>query len=87
MDSSKRNYMLPLILCLVFAWWAVGRVTDAVNPPQPKHPVLSFVAKAAKAALWIMLIADQPPETERSHMVHARVDDQGIRVLDHSKGW
>jgi hypothetical protein len=33
-----------------------------------------------------MMFAEQPP-AEQHYVVHARVDENGHRVLDHGKGW
>jgi hypothetical protein len=53
--------------------------------PQNDRPVLRLIAKAAKTALWFMLIAEPAPE-QRQMAQHA-VGDDGFPVIDHARAF
>lgn len=71
------------VACLVGGWWLSGKTS---SPTVPERPVLKFLARAAKAMLWLSLIAEQPP-AEQPTYAHARVGADGQPMLDHSRGW
>ena len=87
---DKTTTKMVIGACLVsaaLAWWLATSPVSPINP-SPQRPVLTAIARIAKAALWIMLVADKPPsgDQHQHYALHA-VDTDGHRVLDHSRGW
>lgn len=75
----NRSTLLVLVIVFAAGWWTSSR--PAPTPTPPDRPVLRWLARAAKSLLWIAVFAEPaPPEAPR--VVHARVDRDGIRVLD-----
>lgn len=80
---KPRTLAIVCAACLFLGWWH--------SRPEPKpapladRPILKALARLAKAGLWIMLVAEQPPQDEPAQFVHARGDD--ARPLRHSEGW
>jgi|LakMenEpi03Aug12_release.lakeMendotaPanAssembly.Ray.scaffolds.fasta_scaffold164825_2 hypothetical protein len=83
--TDVRLLVIAGILGVAVGWWAATSPASPVKPA-PERPVLRFLAKLAKTGLWVMMFAEQPP-AEQHYVVHARVDENGHRVLDHGKGW
>ena len=80
------------VLGCIFCWWlntGRGPAPSPFNPlpvvPQNDRPVLRLIAKAAKTALWFMLIAEPAPE-QRQMAQHA-VGDDGFPVIDHARAF
>jgi hypothetical protein len=88
MKPSERNIVIAGLVCLAIGWWLASSPASPVRPepPRPERPVLRFVARVAKTFLWVMMVAERPPQ-EQSHIVHARVDADGQQVLNHGEGW
>jgi|GEM_PF-886272 len=84
-QRDLRPLVIAGILGLALGWFAA---TSPISPvkPAPERPVLRFLAKVAKIGLWVVAFADPPP-TQAHHVVHARVDEHGNKVLHHGEGW
>lgn len=81
---SAKHLAIVCLVCLAAGWW----LSPSRDPePQPSRPVLRWIAKAAKNALWFMLIAEPPPADQKAYVVHARVGEDGQPLLDHGRGW
>jgi hypothetical protein len=73
------------LVAVMLTWWAATSDYSPVKP-EPQRPVLRLLARLAKAGLWVMMFAEQPPQEAR-YVVHARVDENGHRVINHGQGW
>jgi hypothetical protein len=85
---TKREIQTAVVVGLVavmLTWWAATSDYSPVKP-EPQRPVLRFVQRLARLGLWAMMFAEQPP-AEQAYVVHARVDADGHRVLNHGQGW
>jgi hypothetical protein len=85
---TKREIQSAVVVGLVavmLTWWAATSDYSPVKP-EPQRPVLRFVQRLARLGLWAMMFAEQPP-AEQAYVVHARVDENGNRVLNHGQGW
>jgi hypothetical protein len=74
------------VLVAVAVTWAAATSDYSPLKPQQDRPVLRFLARVAKLGLWVMAVADPPP-AQQHYVVHARVDSDGHRVLNHGQGW
>lgn len=76
-----KKTIAAVVLALAVGAWASSSVT--VKPePRPSRPVVSFLAKAARTALWIMLFADRQDRQEcRPNMAC----DPGDGCIDHAR--
>ena len=83
--ADLRPFVIAGILGVALGWFAA---TSPVSPvkPAPERPVLRFLARMAKLGLWVVAFADPPP-ADVHHVVHARVDEHGQKVLHHGEGW
>jgi len=85
---TKREIQTAVVVGLVavmLTWWAATSDYSPVKP-EPQRPVLRFVQRLARLGLWAMMFAEQPP-AKQAYVVHARVDADGHRVLNHGQGW
>ena len=83
---------LMLLAAGFFLWWLCGPSAPKPQPfaPPVDRPVLRWIARAAKTALWIMVFAEGPPAgPPQSKLVHAHgeIGEDGFQRIDHSKGW
>lgn len=86
MKASERNIVIAGLVCLAIGWWLASSPSSPVWPePEPRRPVLRFVARVAKTFLWVMMVAERPPQ--EANIVHARIDADGHQVLNHGQGW
>jgi hypothetical protein len=86
---TKREIQSALVVGLVavmLTWWAATSDYSPVKP-EPSRPVLRFIQRIARLGLWAMMFAEQPPAEQPQYVVHARVDEDGNRVLNHGEGW
>lgn len=74
------------IVAVMLTWWAA---TNDYSPlkPEPARPVLRLIQRLARLGLWAMMFAEPPPPEQPQYVVHARVDEDGNRVLNHGEGW
>lgn len=81
-----RIWVLAGIAGIAIGWFAA---TSPMSPVKPAHdrPVLRFLARVAKLGLWVMVAAEKPPTETKTYIVHARVDEDGNKVLNHGSGW
>ena len=85
---TKREIQSAVVVGLVavmLTWWAATSDYSPVKP-EPSRPVLRFIQRLARLGLWTMMFVEQPPP-EQAYVVHARVDENGHRVLNHGQGW
>ena len=85
---TKREIQTAAAVALVavlLTWWAATSDYSPVKP-QPDRPVLRLVQRLARLGLWVAMFAEQPPQEAR-YVVHARVDENGHRVINHGQGW
>jgi hypothetical protein len=86
---TKREIQSALVVGVVavmLTWWAATSDYSPVKP-EPQRPVLRFVQRLARLGLWAMMFAEQPPAEQPQYVVHARVDEDGHRVINHGQGW
>lgn len=86
-----KRIVYAFVLGCVFCWWlntGRGPAPSPFNPlpdvPQNDRPVLRLIAKAAKTALWFMLIAEEQPQPQ---MVQHVIGDDGHPVIDHARAF
>lgn len=84
--SDMRMLVLAAIAGIALGWFAGTSPASPIRP-KPDRPVLRLIAKLAKIGLWALWAADPPPPQSQFRVVHARVDEDGHQVLDHSEGW
>ena len=85
---TRREIQTAVVVGLVavmLTWWAATSDYSPVKP-EPSRPVLRLIQRLARIGLWTMAFAEQPP-AEQAYVVHARVDADGHRVLNHGQGW
>lgn len=89
MNDRQRDIricVIAAILGIALGWFAATSPASPIKPA-PERPVLRFLAKLAKTGLWVMMFAEQPPQESKHYIVHARVDEDGNKVLNHGQGW
>lgn len=79
---SKRAVIAFCVLAFI-----AGRVTADFPPTGNDRPILSALAKLAKAALWIAAFAEPAPESPDHEPQHVMVDERGYAQINHSQGW
>jgi hypothetical protein len=89
MMKLDRNTLL-LLAAGVLVWWFSGSPAPQPQPfaPPQDRPVLRWIARAAKTALWVMIFAEGPPAQDRP-LVHAHGDvgEDGYATIQHGRGW
>lgn len=87
--SERNNVVIAGVVCLAVGWWLATSPSSPIKPKpeRPDRPVLRFIVHAAKSLLWVMLVAERPPNSQTSRLVHARIDSEGNQVLNHGEGW
>lgn len=73
------------LVAVILTWWAATSEYSPVKP-QPDRPVLRLIQRLARLGLWVAMFAEQPPQ-QAHYVVHARVDENGHKVLNHGEGW
>ena len=86
MNNRELRIVSIAVLVAVAVTWAAA--TSEYSPIKPKadRPVLRLIQRLARVGLWVMWAADPPP-AQQHYVVHARVDADGHRVLNHGQGW
>lgn len=77
MYLSKKSIAAALIVAA-----AVGFGAQYLVPKKQDRPFLSFLAKAARAALWVMMFADKEEPCERTMIVTSPSDEP---FIDHAR--
>lgn len=75
---------MAVIVALALGWW----IAQPPRKPQPleDRPVVRWIIKTAKAALWIAVFVEPPPP-EQTAEVRAVIGDDGYVKVDHGRGW
>jgi len=73
------KYIVAICLVTAIVTWSIARVPP---PPQPDRPVLSVIAKVARALLWIAVFAEEPPQEQAYHQT---VGDDGYPTISHER--
>lgn len=85
-QRDMRLLVMAGIVGIALGWFAGTSPSSPIRPnPKPDRPVLRFIAKVAKVALWALVAAEPPPPQHA--VVHARIGHDGHQVLNHSEGW
>jgi len=84
-QRDMRILVLAGVVGLALGWWAATSPSSPIKP-KPERPVLKFLIRVAKFGLWAMMFVEPPPP-ESQQFVHARVDEDGNKVLHHGEGW
>lgn len=77
MKVSKTSIGLAIIAAAAIGFFA----NELMPKKEPDRPFLSFIAKAARTALWIMMFAEDKP-CERTNIVAAPQDEP---FIDHAR--
>lgn len=89
--TIDRKFVYAFIAGCAFAWWlnsGTAPVPTPFNPtPTPDRPVMRWVAKAARTALWFMIIAEPAPEQRDARMVQTVIGDDGYPTIDHARAF
>lgn len=72
------NYRV-IIIAVIVAFLIGGYVGDELRP-QPERPFLKFLARAAKVAMWVMIMEEAPQQHQRYQAVSADADH-----VDHAR--
>ena len=86
---TKREIQSAVVVGLVavmLTWWAATSDYSPVKP-EPSRPVLRLIQRLARLGLWTMMFVEPAPQEQPQYVVHARVDEDGHRVINHGQGW
>lgn len=81
MMTKKQKTIAALALALAVGYSA-GRGSE---PPQPSRPVLSFLAKAARAALWLAFLGDSHQPAAGPRIVQHTIGEDGYETINHGR--
>lgn len=82
-----RKVVAAALVGLAIGWWLTGSSQPAPAPANDR-PVLRWVAKAARWALWLSLAAESPPEPQPNDLASRHmIGPDGQPVIDHGRGW
>lgn len=95
-----RKIVITIFVTLLIGFWLGGGTWQKgpfspiplPTPGQPNdRPILALLKRAARAMLWLTVIAEPPPSgIQPDHrLVHSPppVGDDGYPIVDHSRGW
>jgi hypothetical protein len=86
-NRDLRMISVSVIVAAAVTWAAATSDYSPIKPkPASDRPILRLVQRLARLGLWVMWAADPPP-TEEFYVVHARVDEDGNRIINHGRGW
>lgn len=87
MTIDRKTAIVVVLVFVLGYWWSSGS-TPFTPAPQKDRPVLRWIMRAAKSALWLALVADPPPpDAEPQALARTRVGDDGQIMLEHRGGW
>lgn len=82
------------VALVVIALAAAGLYASTLPPARPSRhrPVMTFMARAAKACLWFMMVESKPEESQNIYAVNhddqmRHIDQDGQIVLNNGAGW
>lgn len=85
-----RKVVAAVLVGVAVGWWMTDRCPQPQPGPLENRPVMKWVARAARWALWLSLAAEKPPapqpqpeELATRHLI----GPDGEPVIDHSRGW
>jgi hypothetical protein len=80
-----RKTVAVVVVALACGYCVANWQTSQAND----RPVLRFIAKAAKAFLWVALVAEQPPEGPQPdhRLAHSAIGEDGYPIIDNARGW
>jgi len=84
------NIQGRFLIAAVLALFALGFFANSVvdHYTKPDRPVLSFVVRAAKLGLWLMMFAETGDTQEAKVYVHHHEPTDATRsFVSHSEGW
>lgn len=82
--TINRNTLLILVAAMALGWY-LGQ-PPAKPQPLEDRPVLRWIIKAAKTALWVAVFVEPPPPEQHAE-VRAVIGDDGYVQVDHGRGW
>lgn len=84
----KLDRSTAIALAVVFAlgYWYASSGNAAPDKPR-ERPVLRWVVRLAKSALWVALFAEGPPAEPQHALVRAHVGEDGHPLVEHGEGW
>lgn len=89
--TIDKRIAYAFILGLAFSWWMNSGAAPTPSPfnpaPTNDRPVLRFIAKAAKNALWFLLIAEPAPDQTERQMAQHIIGDDGHPIIDHARAF
>lgn len=77
-----RRVIAACLLLFAIGWFTGQGRGNPFSPAKPDRPVLTAIARLAKAALWVLVVEPPPPEEPQHYVV--RVDTDRI---NHREGW
>lgn len=84
------NIQGRFLIAAVLALFALGFFANSVvdHYTKPERPVLTFIVKAAKLGLWLMMFAEADDTQEPKVYVHNHDQTDSTRsFVSHSEGW
>jgi hypothetical protein len=81
---KPRTLAIICAACLCVGWFHHAKPNPA---PLADRPILKALARLAKTGLWIMLVAEQPPQEQPPQYVHALARPDDTRTIRHAEGW
>lgn len=85
--SNRRAMVIGLAAGLIIGW-VVFDGGPIFVPDKPDRPVLRWVARMAKSALWLMVFAEPAPkDTSADYAKAVHLTPDGHVALDHARGF
>jgi hypothetical protein len=83
----NRNTIFACVVCVVLYSWATGGDSTPSPQPAPDRPVVRWLSRIARAALWVSLVAEPPPKNGEVYTVSSQTSDDGSPLINHGRGW
>lgn len=87
MKIDRSTVVLVLVVAFVVYWFSGS---SSPFTPKPDRPVVRWIARAARALLWVSLVAEDPPEEHQPdhRLVQTPpVGEDGYPRVDNARGW
>lgn len=78
MKLGPKHVLAICIVTAVVTW----SIVTTVKPPQPDRPVLTVVARIAKALLWVAFFAEDPPPEQAYRQT---IGPDGFPTISHER--